>query len=769
MEQGLGRYYDLAGKEVAPVPSAPTGRSHTWLEPLLENAETQAGDVCSLQLDVQGIHCAACVWLMNETYRRKAGAGAITINPALGAVSMSWRRGQLDVRAWVKDIESFGYQFGPSRKKASQRSMDLPLRLGISAALTMNVMLFSLSFYFGLSLDDPQNFQLFTWMSFALSTGTVVVGGWPFIKAAVRGLKAGMLHLDLPIAAGILMVYAMSALQLFTTNARGDLAYFDTLNTFITLMLLGRFLQERMLERNRRFLLEDDGADGLLVRKIVGQKLITMKAPEVNAGDILLVAPGDLVPVDANLLEGSAKVSTDWITGEAAPREATAGQTIPAGSFNAGHAAFHVQARTPFAESPLVALLRQPPPREGGKGAKHQALWSSLAKRWVVTVIGVAVLGLLLWLPRGVEAAVNVAVSLLVITCPCAIGIAIPLGYELTQSRLRRSGFFVRTLDLLDRLAEVKSVVFDKTGTLTLGRLELISPPELDATQRDITWNLAVRSSHPISSAIARALDDGARYDFTASIEERPGKGMEWARPDGRWRLGRADWAIDGATRRETVLSRDGQLVAEFPNREALRSDAKDEVKRLAQGGYSIWLLSGDTSERVATLASTLGIEPSHAKGALRPEDKATELERIGANTALYLGDGVNDALAFEKALAAGTPAIDRPVMPSRSDFFLVSEGLGALHLALARSLHLRAVVKTVLSLSIIYNAVAITAALLGFMSPVAAAISMPLSTLTLILVTVIKLEKFESAVSASRSDVAQISRVALTAAEGPR
>ena len=766
LDQGLGRYYELAGKQVAPVP-APADRSHTWLEPLLDTAEAQAGEVCSLQLDVQGIHCAACVWLMNETYRRKAGSGSITINPALGAVSMSWKRGELDVRRWVKDIEAFGYQFGPSRKTASKKSIDLPLRLGISAALTMNVMLFSLSFYFGLSVDDPETFRLFTWASFALSTVTVAVGGWPFIRAAVRGLKAGMLHLDLPIAAGILMVYGMSAVQLFTSKLRGDLAYFDTLNTFITLMLLGRFVQERMLERNRRFLLEDDGADGLLVRKVVKEQLVILKAPQVVEHDVLLVAPGDLVPVDATLLEDAAKVSTDWITGEAAPREVVRGQTIPAGSFNAGHRAFHVEARTAFADSPLVSLLRQPPPREG-RGASHQALWASLAKRWVVTVIGVAAAGFVVWLPHGVEAAVNVAVSLLVITCPCAIGIAIPLGYELTQSRLRRSGFFVRSVDLLDRLAEVKHVVFDKTGTLTLGRLELVSPPSLDAVQRDVAWNLAVRSSHPVSAAIARALEVGARYDVTAAIEEHPGRGMEWDRSDGRWRLGRSDWAVDGSTDRETVLSRDGKLLTGFPNREALRPDAQTEIKRLSDAGYLIWLLSGDSKERVSTLAATLGIDPSRAKGALKPEEKALEVERIGS-TCLYLGDGVNDALAFEKALAAGTPAIDRPVMPSRSDFFLVGDGLSALHRALARSLHLRAAVKTVLSLSIAYNAVAITAALLGFMSPVAAAISMPLSTLTLIVVTVVKLEKIEHALGAQSTSEPQISRRALTAAEGHR
>lgn len=771
VEQGLGRYYDLAGRDVAPAPSVPAERSHTWLEPLLQSAEGQAGDVCSMQLDVQGIHCAACVWLMNETYRRKAGTGTITINPALGAVSLSWRRGELDVKGWVRDIEAFGYQFGPARKRSSKRSVDLPLRLGISAALTMNVMLFSLSFYLGLDRDDPQNFKLFTWLSLALSTATVVVGGWPFIKAAVRSLKVGMLHLDLPIAAGIILVYAMSAVQLFTSNLRGDLAYFDTLNTFITLMLLGRFLQERMLERNRRFLLEDDGADGIVVRKVVGEKLVPMQAPQVAERDILLVAPGDLVPVDAALLEPRAKVSTDWITGEATPREVAQGQVIPAGSFNGGHVAFHVQAKTPFADSPLVSLLRSPPPREG-RDAGHQTLWAALAKRWVVTVLSVSALGFLIWLPRGVEGAVNVAVSLLVITCPCAIGIAIPLGYELTQSRLRRSGFFVRTLDLLDRLAVVKTVVFDKTGTLTLGRLELSEVPELEPVARDVAWNLAVRSSHPVAAAVARGYEAGARYDVTAEVVERPGQGMAWSRPDGRWCLGRADWAVEGSTERVTVLSRDGVLVARFPTREALRSDAKNELDRLAHAGYSIRLLSGDAPERVAALATSLGLDVEHAKGALKPEEKAAEVERLGADTTLYLGDGVNDALAFAKALAAGTPAIDRPVMPSRSDFFLVGEGLGALHQALARSLHLRAAVKTVLTLSIGYNAVAITAALLGFMSPVAAAISMPLSTLTLILVTVIKLERSESALSACGSGTTQNSRTGLLTpvpAEGTR
>jgi len=756
--QGLGRYYELARGEVTPVASAPTVRSHTWLEPLIEQAERSAeGTICSLTLDVQGVHCAACVWLMNETFARQPGAAEITVNPALGKVRLLFEKGATDLSRWVRDVEGFGYQFGPGRKEASKRSLELPLRLGVSAALTINVMLFSVSFYFGLAPDGDGVFALFTWLSLALSTITVVVGGWPFFNAAVRGLRSGMLHLDLPIAVGIALVYLMSLVQMRT--GRGDLTYFDTLNTFITLMLLGRFLQERLLERNRRFLLDDDGAEGLIVRKVEGEQLVTMRAPKVLEGDVLLVAPGDVVPVDATLLDAAAQVSTDWITGESKARQLERGAPVPAGSFNAGRSAFHVVSRTAFAESALVQLLRQPPAREG-RAPEHQQLWSDLARKWVVKVLLVSVAGFLVWLPSSFDEAVNVAASLLVITCPCAIGIAIPLAYEITQTHLRRAGFFVRSADLLDRLVKVKKVLFDKTGTLTLGRLELADPAEVEGLSpeaRAVAWNLAVRSSHPVSGAVARALEGPAtKYALTATIEEVQGQGMEWARADGRWRLGRAGWAVPGSTEEATLLSRDGALVARLETREALRSDARQELGWLKDHGYDVWLISGDEPAKVAAMAERLGVAPDHALGGQRPEQKAETVARLDAADTLFLGDGVNDSLAFAKALIAGTPAIDRPVMPGRSDFFLVGEGLSPIKESLARAAHLRAIVKRVLAVSLTYNAFAISLALLGKMSPLLAAITMPASTLALLAITIVGLRAFPRASAASDNRLTQ-------------
>lgn len=744
--RGLGHYYDLANGRLPAVGAAPAARSHAWLEPLLATAGSPAatGELSTLDLDVQGIHCAACVWLMNETFRREPGAVGITVNPALGKVRLSWRKGAFDLGAWIGEVERFGYQFGPSRKASSRASSSLTWRLGVCAALAMNVMLFSLSFYFGLSRRDGDIYVLFTRLSLLLSTAVVVVGGWPFFRAATLGLRRGLLHLDLPIALGIVLVYATSLLQV-ARGRGGELTYFDTLNTFITLMLLGRLLQERVLERNRQYLLADDGADGIFVRRIAATGLETVRAPQVRHGDRLLVAPGELIPVDATLNDDEARVSTDWITGEPRPRVVSAGAVVPAGSFNGGDAAITVCAVTDFADSSLGALLRQVAPRQGA--TQTVRFWDRLARRWALGVLLIAATGSGLWLWRaGAGRALDVAVSLLVVTCPCAIGIALPLAYELVQARLRRAGFFARSTDLLDRLERVRRVVFDKTGTLTLGRLELAEPGVVAALApdaRDAAYNLACRSGHPVAMALAKALAAaGARYDERARTVEVMGRGVEGRLADGAtWRLGRSDWAADDAPEhRATVLSRAGRAVARFQTREALRPDARAQVQALTAAGYDAWIVSGDVPSRVATLGAVLGLPVHHVIGGCSPEGKAAALDAIGAADAIYVGDGVNDALAFDHALAAGTVAIERPVLPGRSDFFLVGDSLAPLGQALAAARRLRVVVKRVLGISLAYNAFAVTSCLLGVMSPVRAAIFMPASSIGLLLFTVASL-----------------------------
>jgi Cu2+-exporting ATPase len=753
----LTRYYAIADGDVIPVGAAPARRSHAWLAPLLDGQRD--ADTPTLELDVQGIHCAACVWLMNETFRRRPGAVALTVNPALGKARLTWRRGVFEPEAWIDAVERFGYQFGPSRKTGSAAAASLTWRLGVALALTMNVMLFSVSFYFGLGRDDGALYTLFSRLALLLSTGVVIVGGWPFLVAGARGLGSGILHLDLPIALGIVLVYATSLIGV-ARGRGGELAYFDTLNVFITLMLLGRFLQQRLLDRNRQLLLADDGAEGLVVRRLDadGRRLAVVPAPAVRAGDHLLVAPGELVPVAATLASEAhhapARVSTDWITGEAEARTVAAGARLLAGSFNAGTTAFTVVVDQDFADSPLVALLRQTSGRAGA--AEHLRFWDGLARRWVVAVLAVAAAGFAIWLPRSGTRALDVAVALLVVTCPCAIGIALPLAYEIVGARLRRAGFFARTGDLLDRLERVRKVVFDKTGTLTLQRLELVpdgSVERLEPEARAVAYNLACRSAHPVSACLAAALARaGAAYDPAAAVVEVPGSGLDWARPDGRWRLGRADWAAPQAGASGTVLARDGIVVARFTTREALRGGAAAEIAALQASGYAVHLLSGDAAPRVDALAAALGIPAAQAKGGRTPVDKAVDLAALDGGDALYLGDGANDALAFGQALCAGTVAIERPILPGRSDFFLVGESLAPLRTALAAAHRLRRVARRILAIAVAYNVVAVSTALAGLMSPVRAAVFMPLSSLSILLLTVTALRQHPRAAAAPRT-----------------
>jgi P-type Cu2+ transporter len=729
-QSGLQRFYALAEGSIAPAAAPEPARPMAWLEPMLERAASAPS--CSLELDVQGVHCAGCVWLMEELYTRGGGArGGLLVNPGLGRVRLAWSKGRFDVPAFLRQVEAFGYRFGPALKV--DRADPLTWRLGVCAAIAINVMLFSVSFYFGLAPKDGELFRLFSVLSFALSTVAVAVGGWPFFSAAWRGLRAGVLHLDLPIALGIALVYLASLGQLGLGGAHH--AYLDTLNIFITLMLLGRWLQNRLVEKNRRFLLEDGGLEGLLCRRVEGAAVRVVPASSVREGDALLVAPGELVPMDAALDDARGAFSMDWISGEAAPRTLARGETVPAGAFNAGDTARHVTALQRLADSGLVPLLRQP----SGAGLAPDAFWNRLARRWAAKVLAVSALGFVLWLPAGLERAMDVAAALLVVTCPCALGLSIPLAYERVQSRLRRLGFYARSSDLLDRLREVTKVLFDKTGTLTLGRLALENPEQLLALPVEAlqaAYNLACRSAHPKSACLAAALARaGATFVPALEVREVRGCGMEAEFDGQRWRLGAAAWAT--AEQGDALaLGCDGNAVARFSVREELRPQAREQVQALAAAGYQSFLLSGDDAARAKALAARVGIAEANAKGALVPDAKAALVRALDARDTLYLGDGVNDAPAFAAALVSGTPAIDRPVMPSRSAFFFLGESLAPLTAALALAQRLHQVVRRLLAFSLAYNVLAVAAALAGLVTPLVAAVFMPLSSLSLLAYT---------------------------------
>lgn len=740
--QGLTRYYDLRGEEGAPV-AAPPSSAHDlkWLEAVEARVAAAEGS-CRVELDVQGLHCAACVWLLGELFVRQPGALRDLVNPGIGRVSLTVTRA-FPLRAYVRDVESFGYALGPPLKAETQPSRALLTRLGVCAALTINAMIFSLPLYLGLRTGPVHT--LFAWLSFLLALASVAVGGSVFLRSAWQSVRRRVVHLDLPIALGIVLTFAGSTWA-FAAGRDGRGAYFDTLSTFITLMLAGRWLQERVLERNRRYLLASDGVEGLLTRRVRDGAVSLVRCSELAAGDVLLVAPGDVVPVDGALLDEEASCSLDWISGESVPRAFARGEVVPAGAFNLGQRAVRVGAVTDFAGSPITELLRNPVPR--ADAARATPWWRRLAAAWVVGVLALAAAGFVGWtaVTGDPRRAMEIATAVLIVTCPCAFGIATPMAYELAQAGLRRAGLFVRSPSFLDRATAVRRVVFDKTGTLTTGALRLADPSALDALAPDdraALYNLAVRSTHPKSLAVRAALpDDGLRFDDSLDVRELAGRGVELTAHGRVYRLGEPAWAADHVASGDcdVVFSVDRAALARMRTEEVLRPGARAELAQLTAEGLDVWILSGDAPERVSTMAHTLGVPAERAVGGLSPEDKARWLEAHDLHDTLMVGDGINDALAVERAFCSGTPAIDRPFMPARTDFYVVTAGLRPIGLALRTAHALARIHRRNLGIALAYNAVTVGLALAGQMSPLLCAVVMPASSLSILLATIASL-----------------------------
>jgi Cu2+-exporting ATPase len=390
---GLTRYYDLRRGPGLPPADLETRRiDHKWLE-LIEEERATEDSVRRVELDIQGIHCAACVWLIEELFRRHGGArmGVMSINPALGRVDLRISP-DFALADWVDSVEDLGYLLGPAIATGARPSDDLLLRVGICAALAGNVMLFAAAIYLG--LREGPIYELLNQLSYAAGVLAVLIGGSVFIGSALRAIRKRVLHLDVPIALGIVLAFAGSTYSFFF--ASGHAAYIDTLTVFVALMLAGRWLQQRMLERNRAQLLADDGTESLLTREVKDGVVRIVHCIGVAKGDRLLIAPGDLVPVELRVLDQAASCSLDWIDGESRPRRFESGDAVPAGAFNVGTQAFSGIANTDFAASSLVGLLGSDPASRGD-GPLATRWWSQLSRYYVIGVVTLAAAGISYW------------------------------------------------------------------------------------------------------------------------------------------------------------------------------------------------------------------------------------------------------------------------------------------------------------------------------------------------------------------------------------
>lgn len=737
-ENGFERFYDLKQDLiVAPVRSRPfEEHDFTWLAAKQAAAEQRAmakHEAARLELALEGISCVGCVWLVERLFARHPGAIRAISNPNNGRLYLEWVPEKCELEPFLRELCRFGYVAAPAGAVSGDHERRrLAARLGLCGAFALNTMGFMLPVY----LDMPNDFEfaaLFRLIAFVSATLSMLVGGGYFIDRAWRSLRAGSLHIDLPIALGLTVAYIGSIVG--WVQLREELMYFDFVSTFVFLMLCGRYLQTAAVDRNRRRLVRQQPVPEAVPRADGGG--VPVAREEIAPGLRFLLGPGQAMPVSGLVAAGEAEFSLEWIHGEPDAVRFAAGMRLPAGAVLLSRAPATVEAGERWEDS-LLAKLTAPNLTDRGSPGLERLLRTYLV---VVLVLGVAALAGWCWLGHPWTGA-QAMISVFIVSCPCALGVAIPLADDLASSAMERLGLYVRTASLWPRLRRVRKVVFDKTGTLTLERPVLDNPDAVDQLDDASALALAhlTRSSlHPVSRALLEALGSRGQKllekSDPAEPEEHPGLGVALSSPDGRWSLGKAGW--DGvaagaatATGAGSELRHDGRPVAAFRFSEALRPGAIDTLRQLERRGLALHILSGDHPAKVAQMAATLGLPPANAHGGLSPEEKLQHVRNLDARDVLYLGDGANDSLAFDAALVTGTPVVDRSLLETKADFFTLGTGLGFLPRLLRAATGRAVAVRSAFGFAMVYNLTTIAFSMAGKMSPVVASVIMPLSSI---------------------------------------
>ncbi len=684
-----------------------------------------------LELLVRGARCAACIGKIETAMRSLRGVTSSRLNLTTGKLAIMTEAGGPDAVDLIAKLDEVGYQavlFDPGEALAGEdaEGRRLAKALGVAAFGAMNVMMFTVPVWAGANMGEGMRTFLY-WAAAIVATPCALYAGMPFFESAWRSLRRGRANMDVPITIGVLLTLIVSFSE---TLQHGREAYFDAAVSLLFLLLIGRYLDHQLRARARsaaRDLLALQAPTACVLDNEHHTRVVPTR--DVRVGDLLTIAAGQRVPVDVVVEHGASDLDLALVTGETVPAQAIAGRAIPAGALNlTGQLIARAVA---VAEDSAVAAVA----RMMEAGAQSRSRYVQLAEKaaaiYVPVVHAVALLTAVGWLVAGedLRTAVLRAVAVLIITCPCALGLAVPAVQIVACGRLFRRGVLVKSGAALERLAEVTHVVFDKTGVLTAGRPRLVgASPELAA----LAAPLARGSRHPLSLALAEAAGDGP---MAQQVSETAGYGVEGLIGGRRARLGRAEWvgAQSGGEGTELWFGFEGETKIRFRFIDELRPEAVRVVERLKAMGISVEILSGDTIAPTRAAAETLGVE--RFRSGLTPIEKGLALDEMkaGGVRALMVGDGLNDAAALSRAHASMAPGAAAEASQNAADL-VFENGLDAVPEAIAVAREARRRALENFGLSAAYNVVAAPLAMAGLASPFVAAIAMSASSLVVTL-----------------------------------
>jgi P-type Cu2+ transporter len=697
-----------------------------------------------IDLAVEGVNCAGCMSKIERGLSAIPDVTLARVNLTDRRVALEWKQGTLDPGRFIDRLAELGYKAYPFEKASAEateaeQSRFLLRCLGVAAFATMNVMMLSIPVWSGNVSDMlPEQRDFFHWLSALIALPAAAYAGQPFFRSAFRALRAGGVNMDVPITIGVTLALGMSVVE--TVN-HAEHAYFDAAIMLLTFLLVGRTLDQNMRRKTRAVAGNLAALKAETVAKFVGADEITeVPVAAINPGDVVLLRPGERCAVDGTVIEGRSEIDQSLITGETLYVAAEQGTAVYAGSLNmSGTLRVRVSAAS---EATLLSEITRLLDNALQARSRYMRLADRASRLYAPVVHATALLTVLGWVLAGASwhDAIVTGVAVLIITCPCALGLAIPTVQTVASGAMFKSGVLLNAGDAIERLAEADHVIFDKTGTLTLPELDVVNAADIPKDVFALAGRLALSSHHPVAVAIVQA--SGAKSPLIGVVEE-PGQGVRGMIDGTDVRLGRPSFcgaeqlAVTGALadpEASIVAFSRGEDKYLFAVRQGLRPDARAVISALKERNIAVEILSGDREPAVRAAASVLGV--SEWRAGVTPADKIARIEALKRRgfKVMMVGDGMNDAPSLAAAHVSMSPISAAHLSQSTADLVFLGKPLAPVVAAIdfsRKALHL---MRQNLWLAVGYNCLAVPIAVSGVVTPLIAAAAMSGSSILVML-----------------------------------
>jgi len=693
---------------------------------------TRAPDgIARMELAVDGVGCASCIRKIEDGLKDTPGIASARLNFTDRRLAVGWREDKLSAGGVIEALERIGYRSHPFRAQQAEsdeaRHAKWLLKcLAVAGFAAMNVMLLSVSVWSGNVTDmTVETRDLFHWLSAAIALPAAAYAGQPFFQSAWRALRAGRTNMDVPISIGVTLALGMSVAE---TIAHAEHAYFDSALMLLFFLLCGRALDHAMRRKTRAVAGNLAALKAEVAHRLDdNNEIVSVPSAALKPDDRVLVRPGERVPADGVILSGSTQLDESLVTGETVRRVAAPGAEIYAGSRNTSGAI--TMKVTAAAGGSLIDEVQRLLDSAIVAKSRIVQLADRAARLYAPVVHLTAALTVIGWLIAGssIHDAIVTGIAVLIITCPCALALAIPAVQVVASGALFRSRIIVNAGDAIERLACAETVVFDKTGTLTLPEAQLANAAAVPPDLLERAARLALSSHHPLASAVARHARLRTPYD--GAVEEA-GRGVRATIDGAEARLGSPEFCgvaapADNAGGASYIAFIHGDRSAVLAVRQTLRPEARETVRALAALGFDLHILSGDRLEAVAPIAEELGIRSWRA--GLKPAEKITRLVEMKAagRRVLMVGDGLNDAPALAAAHVSLSPISAAEITQAQADAVFLGESLTPVLDAVRVARQARALMMQNLWIAVLYNTVAVPVAIVGLVTPLIAAAAM--------------------------------------------